>query len=126
MKKRIVLAILVLVSLFSAVYALQPSTALAASPKDEICKGINTASGSGCENGDQLTGVIRNIVNIFSIIIGIFAVIMVMVSGFKYITDAGDSGNIASAKNTLIYAIIGLVVAALSQTLVKFVLDQLK
>lgn len=125
MKKRIVLATLALVSLFAAALALQPSTALAASsPKDEICAGIGEANDGSCGNGGDLTNVIRNIINIFSIIVGIVAVIMVMVSGFKYVTSGGDSGNVTSAKNTLIYAIVGIVVVAFSQFIVQFVLTK--
>jgi hypothetical protein len=45
---------------------------------------------------------------------------MIMVSGAKYITSRGDSGAVSSAKNTLIYALIGLVIVFFSQTLVKF------
>ncbi|MBL8122451.1 hypothetical protein JNM87_06935 [Candidatus Saccharibacteria bacterium] len=50
---------------------------------------------------------------------------MIMVSGFRYITSGGDSQKIASAKNTLIGAIIGLVVIALAQTIITFVLSRL-
>lgn len=127
MKKRIVLATLALVSLFGAALALQPSTVSAvSSPKDEICAGIGEANDGSCGNGADLTNVIRNIINIFSIIVGIVAVIMIMVSGFKFITAGGDSGNVTSAKHTLVYAIVGLIVVALSQFIVKFVLDKLK
>jgi hypothetical protein len=98
--------------------------AFAADPKDEICAGIGVADQNhSCGDASQLSGVIRNFLNIFSVVIGITAVIMIMVAGFKYITAAGDSGNITSAKHTLIYAIIGLIVVAFSQIIVQFVLD---
>jgi hypothetical protein len=63
-------------------------------------------------------------VNILSIIIGAAAIIMIMVSGFKYITSGGDSSKIGSAKSSLIYALIGIAIAGLAQILVQFVLDQ--
>ena len=47
---------------------------------------------------------------------------MVIVSGLKYITASGDSSSISSAKNTLIYALVGLAIAALAQIMVHFVL----
>ena len=47
---------------------------------------------------------------------------MIMVGGFKYITSGGDSGNITGAKNTILYAVVGLVVVALAQIIVRFVL----
>lgn len=67
--------------------------------------------------------IVTKIVNIFSVIVGIVAVIMIIYGGFRYITSGGDSGNIGSAKNTIVYAVIGLVIVALAQFLVKFVLD---
>ncbi len=85
--------------------------------------------GTNCKS--KLTGgtsrintIITRAINIFSIVVGIIAVVMIIVGGFKYITSGGDSGNISSAKNTIIYAVIGLVIVALSQFLVQFVLDK--
>lgn len=64
-----------------------------------------------------------NIVNIFSIIVGIVSVIMIIYGGFRYITSGGDSNAVGGAKNTLIYAIVGLIIVALAQVLVHFVLS---
>ncbi len=73
---------------------------------------------------DKIQSIVTTVVNIFSIVVGIIAVIMIIFGGFKYITSGGDSGNITSAKNTIIYAIIGLVIVALAQFIVQFVLDR--
>jgi hypothetical protein len=95
----------------------------AQTPTDEVCAGIATASGSGCNGSNtSLNKVVAAGVNILSVAIGITAVVMIMVSGFKYITAGGDAGSIGSAKNTLIYAIVGLVIVALAQAIVHFVL----
>lgn len=121
--KRIVLTILAIVSLFTATAVIQAPSSVVAAPKDEVCKGIGAANGTGgCNGGPSLTALVRNIITIFSFIIGVVAVIMMMVGGFKYITSGGDSGNITSAKNTIVYAVIGLVVVAFSQSIVHFVL----
>ncbi len=97
-----------------------------------LCKGVTDASGSGGQaecfntdtNGDNsLSNIARKIINIFSIIVGIVAVIMVIYGGFRYITSGGDSGRVGNAKNTLIYAVIGLIIVALAQFLVHFVLS---
>ncbi len=91
---------------------------------------LSTGSGTGCTPSTAGTGtakiqtIVTTIVNIFSIVVGIIAVIMIVVGGFKYITSGGDSGNITSAKNTIVYAVIGLVIVALAQFIVKFVLDK--
>jgi hypothetical protein len=92
--------------------------------------GLTTGNGATCTPSDTATGtqkiqdIVTLIVNIFSIIVGIIAVIMIVVGGFKYITSGGDSGNITSAKNTIVYAVIGLVIVALAQFIVKFVLNK--
>ncbi len=82
---------------------------------DATCTGDTTA-------GDRVTKIIQLIINIFSLIVGVVSVIMIIIGGLKYITSGGDSGNITGAKNTILYAIIGLVVVALAQVVVKFVL----
>lgn len=125
MIKRLLLSIVALTVLGTGVAALSPATALADS-KSEICKGVNAASAtSGCSDTTlTINNIIGVFLDLFSAIIGIIAVVMIVVGGFKYITANGDSGTITSAKHTIVYALIGLVVVALAQTIVKFVLDK--
>lgn len=73
---------------------------------------------------DKVNGIIRLVINIFSLVVGVIAVIMIIIGGLKYITSGGDSGNVSGAKNTILYAIIGLVVVALAQIIVRFVLNK--
>lgn len=100
----------------------------------QVASGASKASGgtvqcdpSGGLNsdgaGDTLGELANTIVNIFSIIVGAAAIIMIIYAGFRYITSGGSSERIGNAKTTLIYAIIGLVVVALAQILVRFVLS---
>lgn len=84
------------------------------------CGGTSTTSGSTSKIND----LVKLIVNIFSLIVGIVAVVMIIVGGLRYITSGGDSNNVSSAKNTIIYAIIGLVIVALAQFIVQFVLNK--
>lgn len=70
----------------------------------------------------RINDIVTVVVNIFSLVVGIVAVIMIIIGGFRYITSGGDSGKVNSAKDTILYAIIGLVVVALAQFLVRFVL----
>jgi hypothetical protein len=49
---------------------------------------------------------------------------MIIIGGFQYITSSGDSGKVGTAKNTILYAIIGLVIVALAQFIVRFVLSR--
>ena len=99
---------------------------------DSLCQGVNNAAlgnnsqncGNAGKNGNtDLSGVASKIVNIFSIIVGIVAVIMIIYGGFRYITSGGDSGSVGNAKNTLIYAIVGLIIVALAQFIVHYVLN---
>lgn len=69
------------------------------------------------------TGVFTTIVNVLLFIIGAVSVIMIIFGGFRYVTSGGDSGGVTSAKNTILYAIVGLVVAVLAYAIVNFVLD---
>jgi Type IV secretion system pilin len=108
-----------------------PAVSLAETPNIEgsLCQGTNLQFGAAQDcaaNGDEtrLNDLIAKIVNIVSVIVAIVAVIMIIYGGFKYITSGGDSGNVTGAKNTILYAIIGLVIVALAQFIVKFVLGQ--
>ncbi len=96
--------------------------------QDNLCKGANLdVSDSSCpdEGGtavNKVNEIIKLVINLFSIIVGVISVIMIIIGGLKYITSGGESGNVTSAKNTILYAIIGLVVVALAQIIVRFVL----
>lgn len=70
-------------------------------------------------------GILTKIVRIISIILGIAAVIMVIVGGFQYSLASGDPKSADNAKNTVLYAIIGMVIAAVAQGIVIFVLNKL-
>ena len=78
----------------------------------------------GGDPGAKVDEIIKLVINIFSLIVGVVSVIMIIIGGLKYITSGGDSGNVTGAKNTIMYAIIGLVVVALAQIVVRFVLSK--
>lgn len=124
--RRILLALLILTNLS---FGLTPAMASAASFKNDACDGLSQLGGNPCANGgsgatNKINSTVGSVVSILSLVVGIVAVIMIIVAGFKYITSNGDSGSISSAKTTLIYALVGLVVAALAQFLVHFVLNK--
>jgi predicted cobalt transporter CbtA len=95
-----------------------------------ISGGLNCGSaavdeeGANDEAGERVDSIIKTVINIFSIVVGVVSVIMIIIGGLKYITSGGDSGNVTGAKNTILYAIIGLVVVALAQIIVRFVLER--
>lgn len=89
--------------------------------KGQVLSGVGETGGD-C-NGSDFTNVISAIVTIISYVAGVLGVIMVMVAGIKYVTSGGDSNRVGSAKSTLIYAIVGLAIAALAQIIVHFVIN---
>ena len=93
----------------------------------QVSSGINAATTDEMRNKqiDGSNGVIRIVSNILIWVVGIVAVIMIVWSGFKYITAAGDTSKVASAKNSLIYAIVGLIIAILAYAIVNFVIEHL-
>ncbi|MBX4190707.1 pilin [Candidatus Saccharibacteria bacterium] len=73
----------------------------------------------------KLNHIVHTIINLLTAIVGIVAVIMIIIGGFRYITSGGNDTSVTAAKNTILYAIIGLVVVALAQVLVRFTLSKL-
>ena len=133
LKKNLALVVtaIALAFAFSVAALTSPALVSAADIQDSLCSGadqIQLGGGSNCATAtagseDNLNNLITNIVNIFSVVVGIIAVIMIIYGGFRYITSGGDSNHVGSAKNTIIYAIIGLVIVALAQIIVRFVLS---
>lgn len=124
--RRLIAPLLVLAITLGIVFVVPASEVFAGSSKQDVCSGVNAvAGGTGCTGGGaDINRIIGVILNVMSVVIGIIAVVMIMVSGYKYITAGGDSGNITSAKHTLVYAVIGLIIVALAQVIVQFVLDK--
>jgi len=99
-----------------------PAAALFGNSKKTACDAL----GSSCGTGAVTVGdIIKSIIGILSYVVGVAAVIMVIIGGFRYITSNGDSNQISSAKNTIIYALIGLVIAVLARAIVAFVFNRL-
>lgn len=104
---------------------LQPAdvSAVNCDPSQGLKQGAECAKGK--DQKDKLFGtggVFTTIVNVLLFIIGAVSVIMIIFGGFRYVTSGGDSGGVTSAKNTILYAVVGLVVALLAYAIVNFVL----
>jgi hypothetical protein len=69
--------------------------------------------------------LVTTIINIILYVVGIVAVVMLVIGGIKYATSSGDEKKVTSAKNTIIYALLGLAFAILAWTLVNFVFSNL-
>ena len=100
-----------------------------ASPKSEVTKGITAANGGNECDDDSCTtleGTVKTITDVLLFIVGAVAVIMIIIGGIRYSTSGGDAGSIKGAKDTILYAVIGLVVAILAYAIVNFVLGAFK
>jgi len=76
----------------------------------------------GTQGGVDVLAAIRNVVNALLALAAIIAAIFIIIGGVQYITSAGDEDAAATAKNTLIYALLGVVVIILSAVLVNFII----
>lgn len=94
-----------------------------------ITSGVDSARGN-----DQPTslfgdgsegGVFQTVTNILLFIIGAIAVIMLIIGGIRYVVSGGDQSAVTAAKNTILYAIVGIVVAILAYAAVNFVTTEL-
>ncbi len=93
-----------------------------AAPSD-IQQGANFAGQSSGLNGD-LPSQITVITNTLLLVIGLSAVIMLIIGGFRYVFSQGNEKAIGAAKDTILYSVIGIVVAILSYAIVNFVIGR--
>ena len=85
----------------------------------EISNGIDA---TGQKSGNSLQDNLARIVNVLLFLIGAIAVIVIIIGGLKYVTSDGDSSKIKSAKDTILYAVVGIIIALLAYALVNFVI----
>lgn len=128
--KKLLLLVAVLFTVIM-VGAAVPALAADEAAKQAACEAINGAGsyqGGSCveKGGDANTidSLVATIINLFSWVVGVMAVIFVIYGGFRYVTSGGDAGKITSAKNTIIYALIGLVIAVVAQVIVQTVVSK--
>lgn len=82
----------------------------------------------GCDDAGavkKINDIVHTIINLISAVVAIVAVVMIIFGGLRYITSGGNDASVTSAKNTILYAIIGLIIVALAQILVRFTLSKI-
>lgn len=107
----------------------QPAPAHAAFDKG-LSDGASSAQGKD-QQGDAASlfgeggqgGIFRTITNVMLFLIGAISVIMLIIGGIRYVVSGGDSTAVQNAKNTILYAIVGVVVAILAYAVVNFVIQ---
>ena len=122
--QKLKLAVIAFVIASAGLVMLAPDNAAAVvNVVDEIQSGADDVGASGeASLGER----VQQVVNILLYILGAIAVVMIVIGGIRYATSNGDSGSIKSAKDTILYSVIGLVVAILAYAIVNFVLDSFK
>ena len=102
-----------------------------AAPIDVLCDQGNTKGNVGtgtdfCDNSnDTAFDLIKTIINVMLSIAGIIAVIMIIIGGIRYVTSSGEQANVKGAKDTILYAVVGLVITIMAFAVVNFVLGKL-
>jgi len=133
-EKNLVLICLVVLSGVFTVQLLNVPQASAQLFKDatsEACKGTQLSgatSGSAADcvpsERQRIDNTIKTAVNLLSLIVAIAAVVVIIVNGFRFVVSGGDSNSVGNAKKGIIYAVVGLIVVALAQFIVRFVLSR--
>ena len=76
------------------------------------------------DEANRVNQTLERVVRIFQIVVGIISVMMIIFGGLKYITSGGETNGVKAAKNTILYAVIGLVIVAIAESIVQFVLQR--
>lgn len=123
--KRLLLSILVALQVILA--STVPVLAVTGNDLFPDCTG-KAADSSVCKDSKVTTnpiygpdGVLTTVADIIAAIVGVAAVIVIIVAGINYMMSQGDSSKVQTAKNAIIYAVIGLIVVSLARALVGFV-----
>lgn len=102
---------------------MQPVDSYAQGAEGGLAGGAESAKGDDQqENLFGAGGLFQTITNVLLFVIGAISVIMLIIGGIRYVVSGGDSSAVTSAKNTILYAVIGIVVAILAYAMVNFVI----
>jgi len=125
-RKLFLLPLLLMVGLFAI-----PSYASAAiDPYSTVCKDSDVQDSAVCQDKSASdpspvygpNGILTKVANLLAVVGGIIAVVMIMVAGLKMVTSSGDSKKFSEARNTIIYAAVGIVVIVLARVIIEFIL----
>lgn len=125
--KQLIIAALMVLGFAGALLPIAPTAGAINVFNGSACSGANAKSDiCKAKGSDTLKGYVKPIVNILLYILGVVAVIMIIVGAFMYVTSAGDATAVTKAKNTIMYSVVGLVVAILAYAIVNFVINAIK
>jgi hypothetical protein len=85
--------------------------------------GASSARGTGQATSlFGATGIVTTVSNVMLFIIGALSVVMIIIGGLRYVISGGNTGNVTAAKNTILYAVVGLVIAVMAYAIINFVI----
>lgn len=124
MVQKLKMALLVMaVALSTVVFGGVVAQAAAVDPKTEVTNGITSAGGGSTVT--DLPTLVQSIISVLLFIVGAVAVVMIIIGGLRYVTSNGDQSHVKAAKDTILYSVIGLIVAILAYAIVQFVVSKL-
>ncbi len=133
MFKKVMAGFVVVASMALVMTGLGVLSSLPAQAACDPKKGMEGALQDDCSRGpgqakelDGNQGVITTIINTMLFIVGLLAVIMIIYAGIRFVTAHGDEKQVESARQTIIYSVVGLIVAILAYALVNWVFSQFK
>lgn len=105
------------------VFYLLSGVAFAQCDQNSVAGGVNCAGNTFTLNNlTGSNGIVTDVVNTMIYVTGILAVIFIIIGGVRYVVSQGDEKSVKSAKDTVMYAVIGLILAILAFAIVNFVL----
>lgn len=114
--------------ILTAVCSILVSSVYAATPGQQLCEGAGgtwNGKNSSCTQVENKAGTVQDmikvIVNIFLLITAALSVVMIVIGGFRYTVSGGDQAAVKNAKNTILYATIGLIISIMAYAVVSFV-----
>ena len=125
--------ILVILLLFPAVFVLGGAVAGAVpvGAFDEVCEASNNA-GTVCSQNSGVNpitgsgGILTKAINLITFLTGVASIVIIILGGIKYVVSTGDPGKVASAKDTILYAVIGLFVSVSARGIILFIVNRVK
>jgi hypothetical protein len=118
--KQLLAGFMVVAGLGASVLAPQP--AMAVNVFDQ-CTGNSDSAVCKAQGTDNAANMIQIVINILLFLVGTVSVIMIIVGGVRYTTSNGNASQVKEAKDTIIYSVIGLIVAMMAYAIVNFVVS---
>ncbi len=122
----------ILVMLCTVCALMLPATAMAVDLNSEACQGITNSAICKDANAGRTdnplfgpNGALTRVISVLSMVLAVIAVIVLVIAGIRFAVSQGNPQSVGNVRNTVIYAIVGLVVAVLAQALVQLVLTKL-